>query len=71
MAEAYPQLDRPARMRDAASTEYSKRHSSLKHMLVAGRNWHAMQQTFPPGILALVPTGRDFGIRNSEYVKTP
>ncbi|KIW00337.1 uncharacterized protein PV09_08050 [Verruconis gallopava] len=66
MAEAYPHLDKPARIRDAAGTEYGKRHSSLKHMLVAGRNWHALQQAFPLGILALIPTGRECGIQNSD-----
>lgn len=68
MAEAYPHLDRPVRMRDAAGTEYGRRHTALKHMLVAGRNWHALQRRFSSGILALIPTGRECGIQNSEYV---
>jgi hypothetical protein len=68
MAEAYPHLERPVRMRDAAGTEYGRRHTALKHMLVAGRNWHTLQRRFSSGVLALIPTGREYGIQNSEYV---
>lgn len=66
MAEAYPELKQPTRLRDAAGTEYKRRHKSVKNMLGAGKNWYSMQQAFSPGILALVPTGRDCGIQNSE-----
>jgi hypothetical protein len=37
-------------------------------MLAAGRNWHALQQSFSIGVLALVPTGSESGIQNSECV---
>jgi hypothetical protein len=66
MAEAYPHLEKPARVQDAAGTEYGKKYSTLSHMLAAGRNWHALQQSFSVGILALVPTGSEIGIQNSE-----
>jgi hypothetical protein len=66
MAEAYPHLEKPVRVQDAVGTEYGKRYSTLNHMLAAGRNWHVLQQAFPIGILALVPTGSERGIHNSE-----
>jgi hypothetical protein len=66
MAEAYPHLEKPVHVQDAAGTEYGKKYSTLKHMLVAGRNWHALQKSFSIGILALVPTGSECGIQNSE-----
>jgi hypothetical protein len=66
MAEAYPHLEKPARVQDATGTEYGKKYSTLRHMLAAGRNWHALQQLFSVGVLALVPTGSESGIHNSE-----
>jgi hypothetical protein len=66
MSEAYPHLEKPPRVKDAVGTEYGKRYSTLKHMLAAGRNWHALQHAFPVGILALIPTGSESGIQNSE-----
>lgn len=68
MTEAYPHLVNPHRIRDAHGTEYGKRYSTLKYMLAAGRNWSLLQQTFSAGILALVPTGGEAGMQNSEYV---
>jgi hypothetical protein len=66
MAEAYLKLKQLTRLRDAAGTEYERRHKSVKNMLGAGTNWYSMQQAFSPGILALVPTSQDRGIQNSK-----
>jgi hypothetical protein len=66
MAEAYPELERPSRMRNASCTECKKKYKSLQNMLSAGRNWHLMQRQFSPGILALIPTGREKRIQNYE-----
>jgi hypothetical protein len=66
MAEAYPHLEKPVLLQDAAGTEYGKKYSTLKQMLAAGRNWHALEQSYSIGILALVPTGSECGIQNSE-----
>ena len=66
MAEAYPNLEQPSRLRNSSGTEYKKKYKSLKNMLGSGRNWDLMQQKFSPGILALIPTGGEYGIQNYE-----
>ncbi len=66
MAEAYPELGQPSQLRNSSGTEYKKKYKSLKNMLGAGRNWDLMQQKFSPGILALIPTGGEYGIQNYE-----
>ncbi|EON65747.1 hypothetical protein W97_04986 [Coniosporium apollinis CBS 100218] len=66
MAEAYPGLKQPSKQRTAPNAEYQRRYKILKNRLCSGRNWDLMQQRFSPGILALVPTGGDYGIQNYE-----
>lgn len=67
VSEAYPHLEQPIRQKDAVGTEYEKRHKAVVNMIQAGRNWSIMQDLFSPGILALILTGRDYGVHNSEY----
>jgi hypothetical protein len=66
MAQAYPELKPPQRGRGRSEDEYQRRLKSLKNRIGSGRNWNLMQQKFSPGILALVPTGGEYNIQNSE-----
>lgn len=66
MVNAYPNLEPPLRQRDAEGTEYKKKLKALKNKLESGHNWQLLKQRFSAGILALVPTGREYEIQNSE-----
>jgi hypothetical protein len=68
MTQAYPKLKHHPRSRGRSEDEYQRRLKSLKNRISSGRNWYLMQQKFSPGILALVPTGGDYKIQNSESV---
>jgi hypothetical protein len=66
MAQAHPKLKPLTRNRGRMDDEYQRRLKSLTNRISSGRNWHLIQQKFSPGILALVPTGGDYRILNSE-----
>ena len=46
--------------------EYQKMYQLLVQRMRRGRNWYKLQQRLSPGILTLVPTGRELDIYNSE-----
>jgi hypothetical protein len=66
MAQAYPKLKPLPRSRGRMENEYQRRLKSLKNRISSGRNGHLIQQKFSPGILALIPTGSEYRILNSE-----
>ena len=59
MKEAYPSLAKK-------TNEYQKMYQLLVQRMRRGRNWYRLQQRLSPGILALVPTGGELDIYNSE-----
>ena len=59
MKEAYPSLAKK-------TNEYQKVYQLLVQRMRRGRNWYRLQQRLSPGILALVPTGGELDIYNSE-----
>ena len=59
MKEAYPILAKK-------TNEYQKMYQMLVQRMRRGRNWYTLQQRLSPGILALVPTGGELDIYNSE-----
>ena len=59
MKETYPTLAKK-------TDEYQKMYQSLVQRMRRGRNWYKLQQRLSPGILALVPTGGELDIYNSE-----
>jgi hypothetical protein len=66
IAQTYPKLKSLPRGRGKSENEYQRKLKSLKNRISSGRNWYLMQQKFSPGILALVHTGGDNQIHNSE-----
>jgi hypothetical protein len=66
IAQAYPKLKSLPRGRGRSEDEYQRKLKSLKNRISSGRNWYLIQQKFSPGILALVHTGGDNKIHNSE-----
>lgn len=68
MVEAYPTLKPPKQSGGKMHDANSKKLKALKNRLSTGRNWCLMQQRFPSGILALIPTDGEFEIKNSEWV---
>jgi hypothetical protein len=64
----YPHLKEPSEGDPAADKgEYGEKYRKLKNRLSSARNWHALQQRFSPGILALVPCG-EFQIGADKFV---
>ena len=59
MKEAYPSLAKK-------TDEYQKMYQLLVQRMRRGRNWYRLQRRLSPGILALVPTGGELDIHNSE-----
>ena len=59
MKETYPRLAKK-------TDEYQRMYQSLVQRMRRGRNWYSLQQRLSPGILALVPTGGELDIYNSE-----
>jgi hypothetical protein len=58
LAMFYPNLKKPDKKNPSVhDKEYDDKHLKLKNRLNCARNWHLLQQKFPPGILALVPCG--------------
>jgi hypothetical protein len=56
LAMFYPNLKKPDKKTPSVhNKEYDDKHLKLKNRLNCARNWHLLQQKFPPGILALVP----------------
>jgi hypothetical protein len=66
MAQAYLKLKSLPRSRGKSEDKYQRKLKSLKNRISSGRNWYLLQQKFTPGILALVHTGKDNKIYNSE-----
>ena len=66
MEEAYPGLQTAHPGHTAKPNEYQKRLSALKDRLRSARNWGTMQADFTPAILLLIPTGKEYQIRDSE-----
>lgn len=66
MAQAYLKLKSLPRSRGKSEDKYQRKLKSLKNRISSGRNWYLLQQKFSPGILALVHTGKDNKIYNSE-----
>ena len=59
MKEAYPSLVKK-------TDEYQKKCNTLVQRVQRGRNWFRLQRRLSPGILALVPTGGELDIYNTE-----
>ena len=59
MKEAYPSLVK-------RTEEYQKKCNTLVQRVQRGRNWYRLQRRLSPGILALVPTGGELDIYNTE-----
>jgi len=70
MSTAYPDLKPTRTNRAKEGDEYQTRLRSLKNRLRGARTWYMIQQKFPLGILALIPTGGDYEIKNSELVSS-
>lgn len=51
------------------SAEYGEKLKAIQNRLSLAHNWHVMQRMLGIGVLALVPTGRDVGFTNAEYVR--
>ena len=59
MKEAYPSLVK-------RTDEYQKKCNTLVQRVQRGRNWYRLQRRLSPEILALVPTGGELDIYNTE-----
>ena len=59
MKEAYPSLVK-------RTDKYQKKCNALVQRVQKGRNWYRLQRRLSPGILALVPTGGELDIYNTE-----
>ena len=64
MLSLYPQIGRSetARHEICDSEEYKRKLGKLKTRLTWARNWYRFANTFSIGILALLPSGGEFGI---------
>jgi hypothetical protein len=62
--EAYPSSDASPGDRSDLKTE----RKSLQNKLQAATHWHALQEEFSVGIIALVPVGREFHMQDQRSV---
>ena len=66
MEEAYPDLPVTRSVRGGIKDEYQRKLSALKERIRSGRNWKALQETFGPSILLLIPPRDEYKISDSE-----
>ena len=62
LKEAYPELGLVAK----SDPEHKKISESLYQRLSNGRHWLVLEESYSPGILAVVPTGDSVGFFNTQ-----